>query len=384
MLNNGGSTEMLNRVTTKDNIGIAALLETTDGIYEATGSMGQPQLVLAVNAHMHWDPEFSDVKLIQTVMLCYELRNFCDEVARNMRHQPTNQHQGRSSAGLSAEFHKIPIVMCGDFNSLPDSGVVEFLQQGQVSASHPDFRDIKYSKCLSVFQNSLHPSNNNKNNQKNVDSKIVTHPFKFKSCYDKEMEKLRYTNITYDFKGIIDYIFYSHTQLKCLGVLSGLDQAWFDKNSIAGCPHPHLPSDHICIVSEFQLLPGNHSPTLAEMHHQGNYGNQQQQQQMFQQPDYPRFNRQRIQSQQNGGNHQQQGQQWNNNPLHGNPSPGNNNLHGNNNQQQGRFPGNQQGGIPSRPGSAQHLVHSNQSPQPQHHGNHHPNNQQQVPGMPRR
>merc|ERR1712096_307639 len=77
----------------------------------ATGSMGQPQLVLAVNAHMHWDPEFGDVKLIQTVMLCYELRNFCDEVARNMRHQPTNQHQGRSSAGLSAEFHKIPIVI---------------------------------------------------------------------------------------------------------------------------------------------------------------------------------------------------------------------------------------------------------------------------------
>ena len=34
MLNNGGSQEMLNRVTTKDNIGIAALLETTDGIYE--------------------------------------------------------------------------------------------------------------------------------------------------------------------------------------------------------------------------------------------------------------------------------------------------------------------------------------------------------------
>jgi len=56
-------------------------------------------------------------------------------------------------------------------------------------------------------------------------------------------------------QGIIDYIFYSRTQLKCLGVLGGIDPDWFKTNGIVGCPHPHVPSDHISLVTEFQLLP---------------------------------------------------------------------------------------------------------------------------------
>ena len=39
MANAEGSDEMLNRVMTKDNIGLAALLETKDGVYESSGGM---------------------------------------------------------------------------------------------------------------------------------------------------------------------------------------------------------------------------------------------------------------------------------------------------------------------------------------------------------
>jgi len=38
MLTNEASEDMLNRVMTKDNIGIAALLETSEGLYENAGS----------------------------------------------------------------------------------------------------------------------------------------------------------------------------------------------------------------------------------------------------------------------------------------------------------------------------------------------------------
>jgi CCR4-NOT transcription complex subunit 6 len=31
---------------------------------------------------------------------------------------------------------KIPTILCGDFNSTPDSGVWEFLQKGHLPASH--------------------------------------------------------------------------------------------------------------------------------------------------------------------------------------------------------------------------------------------------------
>lgn len=34
-------------------------------------------------------------------------------------------------------------------------GVVEFLQSGKVSTTHPDFRDIKYSKCLSTLNHGM-------------------------------------------------------------------------------------------------------------------------------------------------------------------------------------------------------------------------------------
>ena len=59
----------------------------------------------------------SDVKLIQTVMLCHELKRICDEASQSFR------PGGRTSAGPS-ECHKMPLVLCGDFNSLPDSGQI--------------------------------------------------------------------------------------------------------------------------------------------------------------------------------------------------------------------------------------------------------------------
>ena len=39
MANAEGSDEMLNRVMTKDNIGLAALLETKEGVFESSGGM---------------------------------------------------------------------------------------------------------------------------------------------------------------------------------------------------------------------------------------------------------------------------------------------------------------------------------------------------------
>ena len=64
-----GSDVMLNRVMTKDNIALAVLLETRDGAWVTPppAEMGVPaqQSILVATAHIHWDPEFCDVKLIQ-------------------------------------------------------------------------------------------------------------------------------------------------------------------------------------------------------------------------------------------------------------------------------------------------------------------------------
>ncbi len=77
MANAEGSDIMLNRVMTKDNIALAALLETKEVAWE-NGFPPDPKQVhlplLVATAHVHWDPEFCDVKLVQTMMLVDQLK----------------------------------------------------------------------------------------------------------------------------------------------------------------------------------------------------------------------------------------------------------------------------------------------------------------------
>lgn len=60
---------------------------------------------------MHWDPEFCDVKLIQTMMFLSELKSI------------TERHLSSVGTGSpTSNPAPIPIVLCADLNSLPDSG----------------------------------------------------------------------------------------------------------------------------------------------------------------------------------------------------------------------------------------------------------------------
>lgn len=69
------------------------------------------QLILVANAHMHWDPEYSDVKLIQTMMFLSELKSIAERASGSM-----------ATGSPTSDPSSIPIVLCADLNSLPDSG----------------------------------------------------------------------------------------------------------------------------------------------------------------------------------------------------------------------------------------------------------------------
>lgn len=71
----------------------------------------EKQLLLIANAHMHWDPEYSDVKLVQTMMFLSEVKNIVDKATRSLK-----------LSSVSGETNAIPLVLCADLNSLPDSG----------------------------------------------------------------------------------------------------------------------------------------------------------------------------------------------------------------------------------------------------------------------
>ncbi|CAF1277126.1 unnamed protein product, partial [Didymodactylos carnosus] len=210
------SHDMLNRVMTKDNIGLVALLETNEEIYSHTFSSGivpadHKQLLFVCTAHIHWDPEFCDVKLVQTLMLLSELKTIIEDATKTHRPSITNH--------TSIDCNSIPLVLCGDFNSLPDSGVIELMRNGHIPLSHADFKELQYESCLQKIS-------------RQEGSSDLVHHFKLQSAYETNI--MPYTNYTYDFKGIIDYVFYSKQLMRVLGVLGPLDPEWIRSNKIIG------------------------------------------------------------------------------------------------------------------------------------------------------
>lgn len=162
----------------------------------------EQQLILVANAHMHWDPEYSDVKLIQTMMFLSELKSIAERASGSL-----------ATDSPTSDPSSIPIVLCADLNSLPDSGetvwtlllvtsgftlvwfpfsplwgagVVEYLSNGGVAENHKDFKELRYNECLTNFS-----CNGNSDGS-------ITHSFQLKSAYDSTL--MPYTNYTYDFK----------------------------------------------------------------------------------------------------------------------------------------------------------------------------------------
>jgi CCR4-NOT transcription complex subunit 6 len=121
------------------------------------------------------------------------------------------------------------LLLCGDFNSLLDSGVIEFLNSSRISANHPDFKELGYKTCLQKGIANFSEKTNE-----------FTHPFRLSTAYTTDV--MPYSNYTYDFKGLIDYIFFSKTTMVPLGLLGPVDAEWFRENKVLGCPHRDIPS----------------------------------------------------------------------------------------------------------------------------------------------
>ncbi|KAI8930201.1 Endonuclease/exonuclease/phosphatase [Entophlyctis helioformis] len=196
--------DVLNRVMVKDNIAVVTFLE-----HKTTGMR-----YMVVNAHLHWDPAYSDVKLIQTALMIEEMDRLMSVWLKVHPTDPPNQ---------------VPaILLCGDLNSLPDSGVFEFLSRGQVSADHDDIRDFKYKPFTDGG---------------------LSHKHALKSAY-AQIEDLGFTNFTPTFRGIIDYIWFSTNTFTVTGVLSHVDKEYVGRT--VGFPNAHHPSDHIPLVASLR------------------------------------------------------------------------------------------------------------------------------------
>ena len=102
-------------------------------------------------------------------------------LAHNVQLNKRN-HQKHFSNCFTKILQDVPLIICVDTNSLPSSGVVEYVLKGEVSKQHPD---------LKSFQNNMVLNSVNTNE---YDDDRFTHAFKLESGNDTDAPLL--TNMT--------------------------------------------------------------------------------------------------------------------------------------------------------------------------------------------
>jgi len=193
----------------KDNVAQIIVLERLDG--DMSHTQGGNTLCLA-NTHIFWDPEYSDVKLWQTHLLLQEL----ERVVRNRKN--------------------IPLIFCGDFNSMPSEAVVELLKSEKVSeTTKPN------DPC-----NILPP----------VQS--ITHSLGLISAYEHVTgNEPRFTNYTGHYVGTLDYIWVSRDSVLPVSTLLIPNEKTLRGTDDTPLPNTRFPSDHLALCVEVEISPTN-------------------------------------------------------------------------------------------------------------------------------
>ena len=187
----------------KEHIAVATVFETKTPV---------PRRFALSNTHIFWDPLYEYVKLMQAQMQIEELLN----VQKQYTTDPA---------------HPLPLILAGDYNSTPDSGVYELFSTGKLSPDHPQWRGMNFGKYT---QEGIH------------------NPQRFVSAYAKHGEP-EYTNCSADFCGTLDYIWATPESIRPIQVLDVVPMA---KLGVLLRPFPNalLPSDHVPLVADLQLV----------------------------------------------------------------------------------------------------------------------------------
>lgn len=106
------SKQMLNKMSVqiryqKNNVALFALFQTIPSDKQKI-----PKRFAVATTHAYWDPKHSDLKLRQAHMLLQELQHYVK----------------RTGNGTST-----PVIVCGDFNAMPDSAMYELYSKGRVA-----------------------------------------------------------------------------------------------------------------------------------------------------------------------------------------------------------------------------------------------------------
>ncbi len=212
----------LNRLS-KDNVAQFVVLELAQPSMSSRSNREPINQVCIANTHLYSNKDFPDVKLWQSWQLLQELETFVLSRGQNL-----------------------PLMICGDFNSTPDTAVYDLLSRQAVHPGHPDVN-----------------MNNGDDSTPNIlpDAMSISHSFQLGSVYHTVMgEEPKATNYTELFKGVLDYMWYSASNLRPLSCAPIPDETVLTKHGDA-LPSTQYSSDHIMLISDMQIMGGSRPPS---------------------------------------------------------------------------------------------------------------------------
>ncbi|XP_008796674.2 carbon catabolite repressor protein 4 homolog 1-like isoform X1 [Phoenix dactylifera] len=211
----------------KDNIALIVVLEAKFSNHGADNP-GKRQLLCVANTHVNVHQDHKDVKLWQVHTLL----------------------KGLEKIAVSAD---IPMLVCGDFNSVPGSAPHALLAIGKVDQLHLDLavdplgilrppskltHQLPLVSAYSSFARMMVVGHSLEQQRKRMDP-TTNEPL--------------FTNCTRDFIGTVDYIFYTADSLTVESLLELLDEESLRKDT--ALPSAEWSSDHLALLAEFRCKP---------------------------------------------------------------------------------------------------------------------------------
>ncbi|XP_016378515.1 protein angel homolog 2 isoform X2 [Sinocyclocheilus rhinocerous] len=251
----------------RDNVGLIVLLRPIDPHCSLTN-------ICVANTHLLYNPRRGDIKLAQLAMLLAEI----------------------SRVAQLPDSNVCPVLLCGDFNSVPWSPLYRFIRDsrleydglpiGKVSGQEENPRGQRilsvpiWPRCLGISQQCLYESQTTDSDLRDLKraeldgftKSSIEHCLKLTSAYSHYLKESGQPEITtcHSRTAItVDYIFYSAAlgdvmaQAECsvppekglqlLGRLSLVGEDELQK--VNGLPNQHNSSDHLPLLTRFRLHP---------------------------------------------------------------------------------------------------------------------------------
>ncbi|KAF0724991.1 hypothetical protein Ae201684P_009686 [Aphanomyces euteiches] len=189
----------------RDNIAQVVVFDVLPLHNEARKANSSLPCICVTNVHIFSNPEFPDVKLWQTHTLLEQLEHL-------------------------AHSRRLPVIICGDFNSEPSSAVYELLSQNHVRSDHSDLKHL--SDVLHMTK--------------------LTHPMSLDSAYASVFgDEPEYTNYTGNWVGVCDYIWFSSDTLLAVAGLQVHPPEVLKAYARTCLPNCQFVSDHVPVCVDF-------------------------------------------------------------------------------------------------------------------------------------